>query len=162
MPLQKPGRRSKHPQTKQNAQTSMAGRTLEMANSPPPGTVDLSCADARSRVRLVLEPLLRTLPASRATRLQQDACLIVSELVTNALLHAGGVRDFQVCLEGQVLTVRVGDHSSTPPTPRSAVASVPGGHGWMIIERLSDSVTAEPDARGKTVTATLDASCMAD
>ncbi|WP_338703352.1 ATP-binding protein [Streptomyces sp. Q6] len=123
--------------------------------------MSLTCPEARSRVRSVLQPLCDTLPERQAERLQQDACLITSELVTNAMLHAGGVRDFDVGVQGQTLIIRVSDGSTTPPRPRSSAPSVPGGHGWFVVQRLSTDVAVEPDAHGKTIRVTLDASRMA-
>ncbi|MER5948636.1 ATP-binding protein [Streptomyces sp. NPDC001904] len=131
-----------------------------MASPPTHGTTDLTCPEARSHVRAVLKPLSDTLPEAQAALLQQDACLVTSELVTNAMLHGGGVRDFDAGLQGHVLTIRVGDRSTTPPTPRSPAPAVPGGHGWLVIQRLSTGVTVEPDAHGKTVRVTIDASRM--
>ncbi|NEB77610.1 ATP-binding protein [Streptomyces sp. SID14478] len=118
---------------------------------------DLTCPEARSHVRTALQPLLETLPAQQATLLQQDACLIASELVTNALLHAGGVRDFLVSIQGSALTIHVSDFSTTLPTHRATARATPGGHGWLIIQRLSADVAIEPDALGKTISVTLDA-----
>ncbi|WP_353945507.1 ATP-binding protein [Streptomyces sp. HUAS MG91] len=131
-----------------------------MATPPGHGTTSLTCPEARSHVRSVLQPLCDTLPEQQAALLQQDACLITSELVTNAMLHAGGVREFDAGLQGQVLTIRVSDHSTTPPTPRPHAPAVPGGHGWLVVQRLSTDVSVEPDAHGKTIRVTLDASRM--
>ncbi|WP_420036386.1 ATP-binding protein [Streptomyces sp. cg28] len=129
-----------------------------MASPPGHGTLSPTCPEARSRVRSVLQPLCDTLPEQQAALLQQDACLITSELVTNAMLHAGGVRDFEVRVEGQSLIICVGDHSPTPPTPRTPAPAVPGGHGWLVVRRLSTGLSVEPDAHGKIIRVILDAS----
>ncbi|MFJ4716550.1 ATP-binding protein [Streptomyces sp. NPDC088785] len=121
----------------------------------------MTCAEARSRVRAALQPLCETLPPRQATLLVQDACLVTSELVTNALLHGAGVRDFDVGVRGTALTIRVGDHSTDPPTPRAPAPAVPGGNGWIIIRRLAAEITIEPDAAGKTISVVLDAARMA-
>ncbi|MEV5607339.1 ATP-binding protein [Streptomyces sp. NPDC052225] len=132
-----------------------------MASPPDHGTTSLTCPEARNHVRAVLRPLCDALPARQAELLLQDACLITSELVTNAMLHAGGVTDFDVSVEGRTLIIRVSDGSATLPTPRSSNPAVPGGHGWFVVQRLSTDITVEPDVHGKTVRVTLDASRMA-
>ncbi|MGW4727579.1 ATP-binding protein [Streptomyces sp. NPDC004291] len=68
----------------------------------------------------------------------EDVLLLVSEVVTNACLHAGGPEEFVLRREREGLRVEVADASPEPPrvrTPRSP--SLPGGHGLMVLDRLA-------------------------
>ncbi len=91
-------------------------------------------------------------PQQRATA--EDLLLVVSELVTNAALHAGGADTLRLHREGTVLRVEVEDSGRGEPFPRSPHrAGRPGGHGMFIIQRLSLDwgVRRAPDGPGKTV-----------
>ncbi|MGW5780534.1 ATP-binding protein [Streptomyces sp. NPDC003863] len=85
----------------------------------------------------------------------EDVLLLVSEVVTNACLHAGGPEEF-VLRNGQGrLRVEVSDASPEHPrvrVPRSP--ALPGGHGLMVLDLLAaewGSRDKEPGAVGKVV-----------
>ncbi|MFD0481791.1 ATP-binding protein [Kineococcus sp. GCM10028916] len=82
-----------------------------------------------------------------------DAEVCLSELVTNALLHAGTGVSVRVRLTPSVLRLEVGDGSPVVPqwVPRSLTAST--GRGLPLITALSTARGGEvhPDGRGKTV-----------
>ncbi|WP_059007224.1 ATP-binding protein [Streptomyces specialis] len=88
----------------------------------------------------------------------EDVLLVVSELVTNACLHAGGPEEIRVGRSGKLLRVEVADGGAGAPAPATTrrVGS-PGGHGMFIVQRLSLDwgVTENPDGSGKTVWAEL-------
>ncbi|WP_328923374.1 ATP-binding protein [Streptomyces sp. NBC_00190] len=87
-----------------------------------------------------------------------DVLLLVSELLTNASLHAGGCLEL-VLTGGEVLRIEVFDGTTTPPKPHpSPQRGVPGGHGLYIVERLSDRWGTRVHERGKAVWAEVDAS----
>ncbi|MFE9427404.1 ATP-binding protein [Kitasatospora sp. NPDC006697] len=87
---------------------------------------------------------------------EQDTVLLVAELVTNALVHAGGPRDIALRLRGGVLRVEVGDRSRLLPVPRAPrTAGTPGGRGLLIVQLASLRWGAEPHRLGKTVWAEL-------
>ncbi|MFJ4872128.1 ATP-binding protein [Streptomyces sp. NPDC088757] len=68
----------------------------------------------------------------------EDVLLLVSEVVTNACLHAGGPEEFVLRNGREGLRVEVADASSEPPrvrAPRSP--ALPGGHGLMVLDRLA-------------------------
>lgn len=133
-----------------------ATNAVEVADSTPAlESEGLSCADARAEVRSVLMEVCCGLPPARAQRLRDDALLVASELVSNALLHAGVVIRFSARLVGGDLQLRVGDCSSDVPRRREPVSGRPGGYGWNIIQRLCTRVQVDPEPGGKTVTATL-------
>ena len=116
---------------------------------------DLSCADARMVVRSVLMEVCCGLPLERAERLRDDALLVASELVTNALLHAGAVTGFSARLVGDELHLKVSDASREVPHDRTPVPGRQGGYGWKVVRRLCTRVRVDREPDGKTVTAVL-------
>jgi len=82
----------------------------------------------------------------------EDVLLLVSELVTNANLHAGGAVELLLHGTRERLRVEVSDESRQQPVPRTPhQASRPGGHGLQIITRLSTAWGTEPRPTGKSV-----------
>jgi anti-sigma regulatory factor (Ser/Thr protein kinase) len=79
--------------------------------------------------------------------------LVVSELFTNAVQHAGGVTGFRLEAGPETVTVAVQDASPVPPRPLPLDATRPGGFGWHLVRELSVEVRVEVHAAGKTVTA---------
>ncbi|MEV7088311.1 ATP-binding protein [Streptomyces sp. NPDC093085] len=102
------------------------------------------------------------LPAATADRraAAEDVLLVVSELVTNACLHAGGPEGLRVVCGAKVLRLEVSDLGTGQPAPRSPHrAGRPGGHGMFIVQRLCADwgVTRAPGTAGKTVWAEVSA-----
>ncbi|MGV9314533.1 ATP-binding protein [Streptomyces sp. NPDC003691] len=100
------------------------------------------------------------LPAATADRraAAEDVLLVVSELVTNACLHAEGPDELLVGCDGKVLRLEVSDRGAGQPAPRTPHrAGRPGGHGMFIVQRLCHDwgVVRTPGAPGKTVWAEL-------
>src|SRR4051812_42943130 len=84
----------------------------------------------------------------------EDVLLVVSELVTNACLHAGGPDGLTVSLDNKVLRIEVTDQGAGQPEPRTPHrAGRPGGHGMFIVQRLflGWGVVRTPGVTGKTV-----------
>ncbi|MGW5849090.1 ATP-binding protein [Streptomyces sp. NPDC055254] len=81
----------------------------------------------------------------------EDTLLLVSELLTNASLHAGGCLEL-VLTAGEALRIEVYDGTTTLPRRHPAPQrGVPGGHGLYIVERLSDRWGAAAHDHGKAV-----------
>ncbi|QDQ11953.1 ATP-binding protein [Streptomyces spectabilis] len=104
------------------------------------------------------------LPAATADRraAAEDVLLVVSELVTNACLHAEGPDELWLsCDNGKkALRIEVSDRGAGQPAPRTPHrAGRPGGHGMFIVQRLclDWGVVRTPGATGKTVWAELGA-----
>ncbi|MDO0927385.1 ATP-binding protein [Streptomyces sp. TG1A-8] len=102
------------------------------------------------------------LPADAADRraAAEDVLLVVSELVTNACLHAEGPDELVLACDNKVIRLEVTDRGSGQPTPRTPHrAGRPGGHGMFIVQRLclDWGVVRAPDHPGKTVWAELGA-----
>ncbi|MFI6345736.1 ATP-binding protein [Streptomyces sp. NPDC050560] len=102
-----------------------------------PGHVALARDLARER--------LRGLDA----RVVGDCLLVVSELVTNAIRHGGGVTLFEIVARAGRVVVSVGDRSGDVPVATAAPGGLlPGGHGWPLVCRLAEKITISPLADG--------------
>lgn len=92
------------------------------------------------------------------TETSEDALLLVSELLTNASLHAGGCVELALSA-GEVLRIEVFDGTTTLPRRHpSPQRGLPGGHGLYIVERLSDRWGTRTHENGKAVWAEIEAS----
>ncbi|GGS17133.1 ATP-binding protein [Streptomyces nojiriensis] len=92
------------------------------------------------------------------TETSEDALLLVSELLTNAALHAGGCIELALSA-GEVLRIEVFDGTTTPPHRHpSPQRGLPGGHGLYIVERVSDRWGTHTHEDGKAVWAEIEAS----
>jgi anti-anti-sigma factor len=122
---------------------------------------------APARVRSALPSTTAALAAARqVTRdacvawglphLADDAELIVSEIVANAVLHAGGPVDVVLTRRERHLHMSVRDRSPVRP-----VRSIPdpetaqGGRGLLLLDAVASGWGAAATAEGKTVWATL-------
>ncbi|MFG2095686.1 ATP-binding protein [Streptomyces sp. NPDC048612] len=83
--------------------------------------------------------------------------LVVSELVTNAVRHAGGkLCTLRLTADPESVLVAVGDSSPALPRPRTPdVSGEGGGFGWSMVCRLASSVEVHSKPAGKTVTAVI-------
>ncbi|MGI5139560.1 MULTISPECIES: ATP-binding protein [unclassified Streptomyces] len=102
------------------------------------------------------------LPAGSADQraAAEDVLLVVSELVTNACLHAEGPEELWISCDRKVLRIEVSDRGAGQPTPRTPHrAGRPGGHGMFIVQRLclDWGVVRSPGVAGKRVWAELGA-----
>jgi hypothetical protein len=102
------------------------------------------------------------LPAPTADRraAAEDVLLVVSELVTNACLHAEGPDEMRLTCDNKVIRVEVSDGGAGQPAPRTPHrAGRPGGHGMFIVQRLclDWGVVRTPGGAGKKVWAELGA-----
>ncbi len=102
------------------------------------------------------------LPAASADQraAAEDVLLVVSELVTNACLHAEGPDQLWITCDNKVIRIEVADRGTGQPSPRTPHrAGRPGGHGMFIVQRLclDWGVVRTPGVAGKTVWAELGA-----
>jgi CheY-like chemotaxis protein/anti-sigma regulatory factor (Ser/Thr protein kinase) len=86
-----------------------------------------------------------------------DAVLVVSELVSNAVLHAGTPCTLTLRLSTNVLRVEVADGGGGSPELRTQPLSEPGGQGLRIVSALSSAWGIDPAPPGKSVWAELTA-----
>lgn len=90
-------------------------------------------------------------PRHHATVLD-DAELLTSELVTNAVVHGAPPVTLAVeCDTSSGMRVRVTDGSSRHPLPRAARPADVDGRGMALVDLLSAAWGAEPTEHGKEV-----------
>ncbi|WP_329618550.1 ATP-binding protein [Streptomyces sp. S465] len=109
-----------------------------------------SIAMARDGARAFVE----CLPFDVGREAADSVALVVSELVTNALRHAGGSCVLSLAALPDAVEVAVGDSSLVRPQWRISDRVGGGGFGWPMVHRLARSVTVTGRAGGgKTVRA---------
>ncbi|MFE9851604.1 ATP-binding protein [Streptomyces sp. NPDC005576] len=110
-------------------------------------------AEAREAITAFLE---RLDPKPRAETVQ-NLLLLVSELVTNAIRHAGGVSALRFAADRCALQIKVSDQSSAHPQDRTPdLTGRTGGFGWPMIRRLAHDVQVRSrEGGGKIVVATV-------
>lgn len=82
--------------------------------------------------------------------------LVASEMVTNAVRHAGGAWTMHVTVRPSELVIEVTDGSPVLPASREPdLTGVGGGMGMHIIAELASRLETEllPAGRGKTIRA---------
>ncbi|MFI5642297.1 ATP-binding protein [Streptomyces goshikiensis] len=112
-----------------------------------------SIGDARVRARAFIDCLAPSIGAEAA----ENVVLVLSELVTNALRHAGGSCTLDLTAHPDSIEVAVHDPSPQPPSMRTpGLTRGTGGFGWPLVNRLAHAtqVTDSPGG-GKTVRAFL-------
>ena len=110
---------------------------------PPQPT---SVGEARRLVREVLEGTGRVDLAALA----ENAVLLTSEVVTNAILHAGTTVDLVVRLDGGV-RIEVADGSEHLPVRRRYATTAGTGRGLMMLEEVADAWGVQRRPGGKVV-----------
>ena len=104
-------------------------------------------ADSPARARQYVERVLahRCPPA-----IVEAASLLVSELVTNAVRHAGTTLTLKITSGRDKVRIEVRDHSERMPemrVPRSGAS----GRGLLLVDRIAQSWGTQPEPDGKTV-----------
>jgi anti-sigma regulatory factor (Ser/Thr protein kinase) len=94
--------------------------------------------------------------------LVEVAELMVSELATNCIRHAGSAYEVAVSRSGERIRVQVTDPGDGEPTVRNPTAEDPTGRGLRIVEALSADWGVERVAAGKAVWFTLEAPAVAE
>jgi anti-anti-sigma regulatory factor/anti-sigma regulatory factor (Ser/Thr protein kinase) len=88
--------------------------------------------------------------------LVEDARLVVTELVSNALRHAGGDLELAIVLRQHFLHLAVRDGSTEPPKlTLSAPDTGEGGRGLFLVDAVAAGWGSTPTPDGKHVWATL-------
>ncbi|WP_105967632.1 PAS domain S-box protein [Streptomyces geranii] len=85
----------------------------------------------------------------------EDALLLLSEILTNAVLHAEGPIGLRLSRTDSDLTVEVTDHSPQLPQPRLAGTDEESGRGLLLVRALADNWGVRPTDEGKTTWFTL-------
>ncbi|MEU6770477.1 ATP-binding protein [Streptomyces sp. NPDC046759] len=79
--------------------------------------------------------------------------LTVSELITNAHVHARSAAQLILTWDEECLHVTVHDSSTRLPEQRHAGDGALGGRGLLLVDALADDWEAYPCPRGKNVSA---------
>ncbi|MFF1721892.1 ATP-binding protein [Streptomyces sviceus] len=93
--------------------------------------------------------------------LAETLILLVSELVTNAVVHTGRPAVLRLSLPGDEVesaTVRleVADRSDQAPVPRCVDGDATGGRGLALVDGLADRWGWSPEGAGKSIWCELD------
>ncbi|MEV6680491.1 ATP-binding protein [Streptomyces erythrochromogenes] len=115
----------------------------------PDQSAGISCAQARESARRVLAE------QDAPPTLVADVLTVVSELVSNAVRHAGGVTGFRVGVRTGQVVVEVSDRSALLPHLRPPSPHTPGGFGWRVVKTLAPRSFVRSHRSGKTVIAAL-------
>ena len=105
-------------------------------------------ASSVSEARRIMRELLS---ADARSDLLESAELVVSELVTNALVHAGTPIEVTVHLAESGIRVEVADGSPHFPQPRNYHETAGTGRGLRLLKQLVDRWGADSDGSGKIV-----------
>src|SRR5579875_361157 len=89
--------------------------------------------------------------------LRDDALLIVSELVTNAVLHGSGTVLLGFERSGDSLRIEVRDRGSQVPRRKHYGLQAATGRGLELVESLARAWGVDEERNGKTVWAQLGA-----
>ncbi|MFC1411808.1 ATP-binding protein [Streptacidiphilus sp. N1-12] len=107
----------------------------------------------RAGRRWALEHLEQLGWTTQAPETVDDVLLTVSELITNAHVHAHSDAQVVLTWDRECLHVSVSDSSTDLPAPRTADPDSVSGRGMAIVDALADDWEARPQARGKTIRA---------
>ncbi|WP_246562003.1 ATP-binding protein [Streptomyces roseirectus] len=103
-------------------------------------------------------------PLADDDALAETLALIVSELVTNAVVHTGRPAVLSLCLpgeapeaaEGATVRLEVADGSERAPVPRCASEEATGGRGLALVDGLADRWGWAAEGAGKRIWCELD------
>lgn len=84
-------------------------------------------------------------------QLCETACLLASELLSNAVRHGGGPVRLRLRQAGRELGVEVCDASPVLPQARFAAPDAESGRGLLLVDSLARSWGTLPTAEGKAV-----------
>lgn len=90
-----------------------------------------------------------------------DAQLVVSELATNSVVHAGTPFSVSVSCDGVAIRISVHDRSLTRPIVRDTGPTAPSGRGLRLVAAVARDWGVESAPDGKTVWAELPLRCSA-
>lgn len=91
------------------------------------------------------------LAAAEADAAVDVATLLVTELVSNAVLHAEGELGVRVSCEDGSVRIEVADGSPENPRPQEQPRDATTGRGLLLVDALSASWGVRPDGVGKVV-----------
>jgi anti-sigma regulatory factor (Ser/Thr protein kinase) len=99
--------------------------------------------------------------------LAETLILLISELVTNAVVHTGCPAVLRMLFgagaaEAGTVRVEVADVSACPPRPRHAQGEDTGGRGLELVDGLADRWGWQREGAGKSIWCEVDRDLSAD
>ncbi len=101
--------------------------------------------------RLARQFVTSTLAEWNVSHLIDTATLLTSELVTNAVVHAGSRIELRLARQEDLVRFEVEDHGGGDPEPRQPALEEMSGRGLALVETLSNAWGVEPVDSGKAV-----------
>ena len=117
-----------------------------------PRSIELELREGREparRARAFCHGVLSTWQVPDHKR--EDIVLVVSELVTNAILHGGAAEQLRLRRTDRRVVIEVFDQGLQMPHPRAADFKAESGRGLHLVARLADRWGARPVGGGKAV-----------
>jgi anti-sigma regulatory factor (Ser/Thr protein kinase) len=112
---------------------------------------ELQLPVSRRAPALAREFLRGSTCAQHHSEVVDDAVLLVSELVTNSILHGGPPVVVAVDCDEASLQVRVRDGSPDLPAPRDAARGDENGRGLALVSEMSADWGVDTEGAGKHV-----------
>lgn len=122
---------------------------------PSPRSAELTLSGVAASVPEARRFVRSTLQSWELDGLVEPAVLVVSELATNAVLHARSSYVVRVQVAGDRLRVEVTDASVRRPDRRTHTPEAATGRGLAIVAELARAWGVDPGPDGKTVWAEL-------
>ncbi|WP_078888432.1 PAS domain S-box protein [Streptomyces sclerotialus] len=131
--------------------------TLLLTRLPvaPLASVDIALPATPSAVSDGRAFLTAALARWDRTEVADEACLLVSEILTNAIRHAQGPLRLRLRMSRSDLTAEVSDRTSRRPQLRLARTDEESGRGLFLVDTLADSWGTHPTDEGKIIWFTL-------
>jgi len=130
--------------------SSLPSAISAILQAPRPSVVTRRLAPHPTAPRAARDLVSRALLAWRLSQQIPDACLVVSELVTNAMIHAGTDIDLTLAEHRRSVRIAVRDHSQDLPVEQHG-RSDEDGRGLGIVAELSSAWGMLPHAGGGKV-----------
>jgi hypothetical protein len=138
------------------ARHAMAQARACATSQPPPARVRRSFAPMPASVPAARDLVAETCHRWRLARLGSVAGLVTSELVANAVRHAGTPLELGLACWGRYLHIAVRDEDPRPARlVGPAGEAEPGGRGLLIVDAISTVWGCTPTGDGKVTWATL-------
>jgi anti-sigma regulatory factor (Ser/Thr protein kinase) len=127
-----------------------------IVTEPAPRTTSITLPATAESVRAARSAVRQQLAAALPPARRESAELLVSELATNAVRHAGD--EFTIVLDVSEPRVRVEVHDPDPrgPQVREPRSDETSGRGMQLVSRLADRWGTAPSEPGKAVWSELD------
>lgn len=137
----------------------MTGAAVDPPRSPglrSGDAIDIALDDMPTEARRVRRMAAAVLePLDGDHRWVDDAMVVISELVSNALVHGAPPRTVRLARVGTALLIEVFDGSRHAPHLVEPVPTTAGGHGLQLVARLTSTWGTRLSVDGKCVWCTV-------